>query len=88
MRVHSGAPIDLRVHSGSRGFAGIVRVRGSGAPSGRPVHLGLRMISRTCLGSSGSFGFALAHSGAPRRCRVLSGSRKFTLAALRVVAFI
>ena len=40
------------------------------------------------LWSSGSFGFARAHSGAPRGRRVLLGSRWFTPASLGVVSFI
>ena len=75
--VHYGAPIGRREHSRFRGLTpALLRV------------FGIILISVCSLwsvdGSSGSFGFLWAHSGARSYSRFLSGSRGFTRACLGV----
>ena len=58
------------------------------APSGFSVDSSLSVFIRVYLGPSGSFGFALVHSGVSRCGQVHPGQSGFTRARLGVVGFI
>ena len=97
LRIHSGAwvhwggPKRCRVNSG---FWCARRGRRVHSCSRRitPAQLGVVWFREDSLersyGSSGLFGFALVHSGAPSGRRVHTGSRRFTSTHVAVVRFI